>query len=91
MDSLLVQWLRVCAPNEEGPGSIPDQRTRSHIPQLRLNATAKSWHGEIKFFKVGVFVFKNSTAFIHSDSSTTCKAFTYTPEARLSRSVQCNL
>ncbi|TEA41389.1 hypothetical protein DBR06_SOUSAS7910066, partial [Sousa chinensis] len=33
--SLMVQWLRLHAPNSEGPGSIPGQRTRSHMPQLR--------------------------------------------------------
>ena len=28
--SLVVQWLRLCAPNVGGPGSIPGQGTRSH-------------------------------------------------------------
>ena len=28
--SLVVQWLRLHAPNAEGPGSIPGQGTRSH-------------------------------------------------------------
>lgn len=28
--SLVIQWPRVCAPSAEGPGSIPDQRTRPH-------------------------------------------------------------
>ena len=27
-----------CAPNAEGPGLIPSQRTRSHMPQPRPNA-----------------------------------------------------
>ena len=43
--SLLVQWLRLCALNAEGLGSIPGEGTRSHIlqprfwvPQLRLGA-----------------------------------------------------
>ena len=35
---LLVQWLTRCALNEEHPGSIPGQGTRSHMPQLRLRA-----------------------------------------------------
>ena len=50
--SLLVQWLRVCAPNAEGPGSIPGQRTRSHTPQLRvcMPQLSPAWHSEIKFF-----------------------------------------
>ncbi|TEA30168.1 hypothetical protein DBR06_SOUSAS4810039, partial [Sousa chinensis] len=34
--SLVVQWLRLCAPNAGGPDSIPDQATRSHMPQLRV-------------------------------------------------------
>ncbi|TEA32997.1 hypothetical protein DBR06_SOUSAS7410054, partial [Sousa chinensis] len=32
--SLVVQWLRFCAPNAGGPGSIPGQGTRSCMPQL---------------------------------------------------------
>ena len=34
--SLVVQWLRLHALNEGGPGSTPDQGTRSHMPQLRI-------------------------------------------------------
>ena len=33
--SLLVQWLRLHAPNAGGPGLIPDQGSRSHMLQLR--------------------------------------------------------
>ena len=33
---LVVQWLGLCTPNAGGPGSIPGQRTRSHMPQLRV-------------------------------------------------------
>ena len=33
--SLVVQWLRFHAPNAGGPGLIPGQGTRPHIPQLR--------------------------------------------------------
>ena len=36
--SRVVQWLRLCAPNAGGPGSIPDQRTRPYMPQQRLKA-----------------------------------------------------
>ena len=39
--SLVVQWLRLQAPNEGGQGSVPGQGTRSHVPQLRPSA-AKS-------------------------------------------------
>ena len=33
--SLVVQWLRLHAPNAGGKGSIPGQGTRFHMPQLR--------------------------------------------------------
>ena len=33
--SLVVQWLRLHAPNAGDPGLIPGQGTRSHMPQLR--------------------------------------------------------
>ena len=34
--SLLVQWLRLCAPNAGDLGSIPGQGTRSHMQQLKI-------------------------------------------------------
>ena len=34
--SLVVQWLRLRAPNAGGPGSNPGQGSRSHIPQLKI-------------------------------------------------------
>ena len=46
---LVVQWLRLHAPSAAGPGSIPGQGTRSHMPQRRLNiqcAPAKTWHSQ---------------------------------------------
>ena len=33
--SLVVQWLRLCAPNAGGPSLIPGQGIRSHMPQPR--------------------------------------------------------
>ena len=36
--SLVVQWVRHRAPRAGGPGSIPGQGTRSHVPQLRPGA-----------------------------------------------------
>ena len=40
--SLMGQWLRLCAPNAGGLGSIPGQGIRSHILQLKmLHATRK--------------------------------------------------
>ena len=38
-----VQWLRLCAPNARGLGSIPGQGTRFH-----MNATTKSSHAATK-------------------------------------------
>ena len=38
--SLVVQWLRQHAPNAGGPGVIPGQRTRSHMPQLKIPCAA---------------------------------------------------
>ena len=35
--SLMVQLLRLCAPNAGGPGSIPGQGTRSRMLQLRAH------------------------------------------------------
>ena len=35
--SLVVQWLRLQAPNEGGLGSIPGQGNRSHRPQPRVH------------------------------------------------------
>ncbi|TEA36484.1 hypothetical protein DBR06_SOUSAS10810083, partial [Sousa chinensis] len=34
--SLVVQWPRLHAPNAGGLRLIPDQGTRSHMPQLRV-------------------------------------------------------
>ena len=38
--SLVAQWLGLCTPNAESPGSVSGQRTRFHMPQLSLG-TAK--------------------------------------------------
>ena len=35
-DFLVVQWLRLCAHNAGGLGLIPDQGTRSRMPQLKI-------------------------------------------------------
>ena len=35
--SLVVQWLRLCAPNAGDPGSIPGWETRSHMLWLRVH------------------------------------------------------
>ena len=36
--SLVVQWLTLCTSSLGDLGSIPDQETRSHMPELRLGA-----------------------------------------------------
>ena len=33
--SLVLQWLRISSPSAEVPGSIPGQRTRSHMVRLK--------------------------------------------------------
>ena len=46
--SLVVQWLRFCAPNVRGPGSIPGQWTTVHLLQLKnLQAATKTQHRQI--------------------------------------------
>ena len=35
--SPVVQWLKFCAPNARGPGSIPGQGTRSHTAKKKKN------------------------------------------------------
>ena len=42
-DSLVVQWLRLCAPNAGSLGSIPSQGTRPH-----MHATTKSSNAATK-------------------------------------------
>ena len=32
----MVHWIRLHASNAGGQGAIPDQETRSHMPQLRV-------------------------------------------------------
>ena len=41
--SMVVQWLRLCAPNAGDLGSIPGQGTRSR-------ATTKTWRSQINTF-----------------------------------------
>ena len=52
-----VQWPRLRAPNAGGPASIPDQGTRSYIPQLisKLQcATTKTQHSQNKINKSNI-------------------------------------
>ena len=56
--ALVVQWLRLCAPNAGDLGSISGHGIRSHMPQLRvymlqlkiLGATTKTWHSQIDIY-----------------------------------------
>ena len=52
---LVVQWLRLHAPNAGGPVSIPGQGTGSHMLQIKvLHATTKAWHSQInKYLEYG--------------------------------------
>ena len=53
--SLVIQWLRLCALNAGGLGSIPGQTTRSHMLKLRVcmpkrkipYTAPKTWHNQI--------------------------------------------
>ena len=49
----MVQWLRLHAPNGGSLGSIPDQRTRSHMPQLRPSAAKQINKNLFKNYIVG--------------------------------------
>ena len=40
--SLVVQWLRLCATNADGPGSIPGQGIKPHMQLKITHATTKS-------------------------------------------------
>ena len=42
--SLVVRWLRLCAPNGEGLGSIPGQGTRQCLPQLKAPSRCSEDH-----------------------------------------------
>ena len=49
--SLMVQWLRLCVPNVGGPGLIPYQGPRSHMPQQRSKipqAATETWSSQIR-------------------------------------------
>ena len=48
--SLVVQWVRLCAPNAGGPGSIPGRGTRScmHAATKSPHAATKSLHAATK-------------------------------------------
>ena len=56
--TMVVQWVKLPAPNSGGPSLIPGQGTRSHMPQLKIlhaamkikdpRAAAKTWHSQIK-------------------------------------------
>ena len=46
--SLVVQWLRLHAPNAGSLGSIPGWGTRSHMPQLKiLHEATNTQHSQI--------------------------------------------
>ena len=56
--TMVVQWVKLPAPNSGGPSLIPGQGARSHLPQLKIlhatmkikdpRAAAKTWHSQIK-------------------------------------------
>ena len=46
--SLVVQWLRLHAPNSEGLGSVPGQGTRSHMPLIKRSCMLQLWRSTAK-------------------------------------------
>ena len=59
--SLVVQWIRLCTPNAGAVGLIPDQETRSCMPQFKIplklpqvaakdTGTAKKKHPTVREF-----------------------------------------
>ena len=49
----VVRWLRLHSPNAGGPGSIPGQGTRSHMPQLKVpHAATKTRCGQIFIYRL---------------------------------------
>ena len=49
---MVIQWLRLRAPNAGGQVLIPDEGTTSHIPQLKIpHATTETWSSQINIFK----------------------------------------
>ena len=50
----MVQWLKLHVPSAGGPGSIPGQGIRPHLPHQRSKiprAVTKTWHGQINIKK----------------------------------------
>ena len=46
--SLVVQWIRLCAPNAGGPSSALDQGAKLASATARCShAAAKTWHSQI--------------------------------------------
>ena len=46
--SVVIQWLRLHAPKAGYPGSNPSQRTRSHMPQLKIPySAAETRHSQL--------------------------------------------
>ena len=55
--AMVVQWVKLPAPNSGSPSLIPGQGTRSHMPQLKILhaamkikdpcTTTKTWQGQI--------------------------------------------
>ena len=63
---MVVQWLRLRAPNAGGQGSIPSQGTRAHMPQLRPGAAKYIYiyiyiYFFFFFFKYGNLIISNSS------------------------------
>ena len=85
--SLVVQWLRICSSNAGDPGSIPGQRTKSCMPQLRPSAVKKILkikHGILDLF---CLVFHLCHILIASLESMQCLCSLVLPPERFSRAI----
>ena len=67
--SLVVQWVRLHAPNAGGLGSIPGQGTRSRMPQLKIPQAA------MKILQAAMKILQAATKTHHSQINKQIKYF----------------
>ena len=74
--SLVVQWPRLGTPNAGGPGSIPGEGTRSHMPQLKISPAAT------KTRKISPAATKTRSSQIYKYDSVRLKVQSWMPSMR---------
>ena len=60
--SLVVQWLRLRAPNAGGPGLVPGQGTEAHRLQLRIPFATRKVRDPAESNKEIIHILKKETA-----------------------------